>query len=459
MKLLNKVKKIVRRSGKYLSSCLAILSLLVNTTTPFFLSYSYVAYAEGADALVNEEAAVEEESSGEESSADEEVSSEESIAEESSSEEESAPAEEGQASNENQEQVDNNNQVQEGASVGENVPLEEVAPVEEQPGDILEDGVSDYRPEEGSEEEPGAGGPISEPAVEPVTDIVDTSDPAVISIEEASSEGSAPKEIEQECLTEGQAISDSVNENWDIDEENEIAKTKENVKLGVRYIFPEDEKVTVTFTCLPKNDEDRSPLKIQKVKVGDLKLPNGVETSSEYAYDITTEMKNESFKYDLELPKPEGSEAEVSYIEMDLSNAVSEEVKAEDIKNIEDDKLKQRSDESDVKVEDLEHFTIFIVISSGSAPVLSSGVVNDQTEITVEPGVLIAVKVSATTSGRDSGNDWRSSEYKIGDGSWCVDTPDHDKSGTFTESFNITAPAIDGVYNLSLKVFNSPDWA
>jgi uncharacterized repeat protein (TIGR01451 family) len=104
----------------------------------------------------------------------------------------------------------------------------------------------------------------------------------------------------------------------------------------------------VTFKCLP--EEGTTPLKIQQIKVSDLKLPEDTNPYGEYAYDITTDMQNGTFEYDVTLPKPEDQDVDVSYME----NLDSE------VKTIEDEKINQEGDK--VKAESLDHFTIFIPV-------------------------------------------------------------------------------------------------
>lgn len=437
MKLINKVKKQVRKSSKFLSFYMAIGSMLLNMVTPFLLSYSYVAYAEDIGALVSEEVAVEEgnaeEPSSEEESA-EEPAVEEAVAEEPASEEPQASDEVVEVAPEENPIVE---EVIEEAPVVEN-PVEEnpaeegvIAPSGSEPeGDILPDGASDYRPEE--------------EVIEPVTDTTDVSDPVVEVIEETT------EVFEQECLADGQEILDTTNDNWNIDEEKGIAETKDKVKLGVKYIFPEDEKVSVTFSCLPKNEEDRSTLRIERVKVADLNLPDEVNTSAEFAYDITTEMENETFEYEVTLPKPEGVEAKVSYIEKSLEEATKDDINLDEVKEVETEDIDQEVDKDEVKVSDLNHFTIFIV----SSKVKISGMVSGSSQVTVSPGQSITVSMQVQLSGGEP-NDWLSSRYRIGDGDRiCVDTADHTSAGTYTETFDITAPATVGTYDLTLRAYN-----
>ena len=158
-----------------------------------------------------------------------------------------------------------------------------------------------------------------------------------------------PTPIEKACLTEGQEIKDSINEDWEINLEEDWAQTKEQVKLGVKYVFPQENKVSVTFKCLPQ--EGTASLKIEKIKISDLNLPEEVNPYGEWAYDITTDMENGTFEYDITLPKPENQIAEVSYMEDENS----------ELKAVEEGKLNQEGDK--VKVESLDHLTIFIPVS------------------------------------------------------------------------------------------------
>jgi uncharacterized repeat protein (TIGR01451 family) len=160
--------------------------------------------------------------------------------------------------------------------------------------------------------------------------------------------GYAPTEIEQVCLTDETPILDSTDTDWNRNDTTGISETKNKVELGVRYTFPQENKVSVLFKCLPKDESLRTSLKIQRIKISDLKLPEGVNPYGEYAFDITTGMQDGTFEYDVTLPKPENKTAAVSFMEETGGElqAVSEE------------KLNQEGDK--VKVESLDHFTIFI---------------------------------------------------------------------------------------------------
>ena len=243
---------------------------------------------------------------------------------------------------------------------------------------------------------------------------------------------------EQVCNTNG-SVRNSVNSEWSFNSATGIAETKSKVELGVTYVFPLDSKVTVTFNCLPKDESLRKSLKIERMSVSELNLPVGTKASSDFAYDITTEMNDGAFKYDVTLPKTVGTNPEVSYMENTGSKLIT----------IDDSKLDQ-SNES-VKANDLDHFTIFIVTST----VKLTGTVNGLSQVTVAPSASITVTLNVSTSGSGSSNDWNSSQYRIGSGNWnCVDTPNHNGTNSYTESFNITAPSSAGTYNLTLRAYN-----
>lgn len=168
--------------------------------------------------------------------------------------------------------------------------------------------------------------------------------------EQPTSEPSAqiPLPVEQVCATNDQQFSDTTNESWNIDLEKGTAETKGAVQLGIKYMFPQENNVSVTFSCLPKDEGLRTPLKIQKVNIGELNLPDDVKPYGEYAYDITTGMKDGDFTYDITLPKSANRAAEVVYMEDRGSEA----------KTLPENVTSQEG--GTVKANDLTHFTIFI---------------------------------------------------------------------------------------------------
>jgi len=376
MKILRKIKSHAKKIFAYLS----LFSMFANTLAPFAAILPAYVYAEDTGAPVDE-IVVENK---------EESAPEEADAEDAADGQDLAVEEE-----------DKNNVAEENENAIEN-PVEEIEDPEAP--DILEDGVMDYNPLNDIEEvievdeiptpveEPIIEEPIVEEPVieEPIVEESVVEEPVVIAEDSAPSENIEPEapvveepveEVkEYEYLEDGVEIKDSVDEDWDV--EDEKAETVDNVKLGVKYIFPLDEEVTLTFTRLPKDEELRSHLKIERVKVEDLDLPDDFVTDAEYAFDITTDMEDGDFEFDLTLPKPEGSEAEVSYIEKSIDEA-KEELKNEDIKKVEEDKLEQDEEDDNVKVKDLNHLTLFIPSSGVELRIsgtLTDGIIVEEAE-------------------------------------------------------------------------------
>ncbi|HPR99309.1 MAG TPA: choice-of-anchor K domain-containing protein [Candidatus Woesebacteria bacterium] len=179
--------------------------------------------------------------------------------------------------------------------------------------------------------------------------------------------------VEKVCLAD-ETIIDSTNEDWNINETNKSAETREKVQLGVKYIFPNENKVSVTFKCLPKDESLRTTLKIQQIKTSELNLPDDIGNIGEYAYDITTGMTDGTFEYKMTLPKPEGEEVEIVYIEKSLEE-IEKGLEAGEIKEVGEDKVEQKKDEEKVEVKGLDHFTVYFaettekIVEEKSAPI------------------------------------------------------------------------------------------
>jgi len=74
----------------------------------------------------------------------------------------------------------------------------------------------------------------------------------------------------------------------------------------------------------------------------------------------------------------------------------------------------------------------------------------------VASGATVQIQLNVTTDGSWDNNDWKSTKYQIEGGSeTCVDHGDHTSSGAYTESFGVTAPAVNGVYDLTLKAYKN----
>lgn len=171
-------------------------------------------------------------------------------------------------------------------------------------------------------------------------------------IEEEKEEVTEVQEEEQkeEVETQEEVIVEEIVEEEVVEVETwvvngNMATTSLPVTLGTKYVAPQDEDVSVTFTKLP---DVSSTLSIEKIFLTDeeVKKTNAV---SNIAFDITTDMVNGTFEYDLTLPFVDG-DIKVGFVEErdGLKNGV------EELKNFE------RNEKIEIK--GLDHFTVFVII-------------------------------------------------------------------------------------------------
>jgi len=178
-----------------------------------------------------------------------------------------------------------------------------------------------------------------EPSVEPVVSPSPTSDPVV------SPEPSPVAVINSEPTNTADGV-------WQI-MPNGKAQTRSVVAMGETYVAPQNENVTVKFTMLPDNP---GVLTINEIKLSAEEQAQ-LGAVSDTAYDITSTMTDGSFKYDLTLPKPDDAkDVAVKYAE----------TKDELLADAQD--VTQNTDENAdaVKVESLNHFTLFVVTEQPS---------------------------------------------------------------------------------------------
>jgi len=355
--------------------------MLANTLAPLAAVVPSYVYAEGTNAS-EEEIVVEnkeESASGEEADTEETADGQDPTVEEDKNEDEKTKEDDAEASDTGENKVEEN-----GNEIENKNPGDDGDAVDPEAPDIIKGGgVSSYRPIVDIEDDEAVEvGEIpmpvkvattessgTEPApvpsdTEPITTIeISETQPSPVVGEPIVAEDSAPseniepeapavkvEEKEYEYLEDGAEVVDTVGEDWELNEEG-FYETKEKVKIGIKYVFPENEKVTVTFKKLPTLDDDRSTLRMKEVNPED--LPEELRDSNVYAVDITTGMVDGDFEYDLTLPKAEKSKAEVSYME-DLDSEVKSVEKG-------DASVSQEEDSDLVEIEDLDHMTIFVV--------------------------------------------------------------------------------------------------
>jgi len=211
--------------------------------------------------------------------------------------------------------------------------------------------------------------------------------------------------------------------------------TFKNVELNKEYVAPQNSGVKLTFTKLP---EISGNIKIEEITLNKEQIEQ-TRSLSNKAYDITSDMKDGTFAYNLSLPIPESSKGQNVDIKF-----------AEEISQIDSAKTAGNTTEtnSTISAANLDHFTIFIVSAT-----LTTATLNNQSQVTVYPNDTIKATLNVNLN-KYSG--WKYSGWKIDNGIWHdVDTPNHISGwSTFSvsEDFNIYAPDSAGTYDVSFKV-------
>lgn len=94
-------------------------------------------------------------------------------------------------------------------------------------------------------------------------------------------------------------------------------------------------------------------------------------------------------------------------------------------------------------------WAVAMIPAAHAGRIINSVTLNGVSSVTVAPGANINAIVNVTTSGSD--NNWESTGWRISTtapGSvTCENHADHTSSGTYSETFGITAPATAGTYN------------
>ncbi|NTV41233.1 MAG: DUF5011 domain-containing protein [Candidatus Moranbacteria bacterium] len=196
-------------------------------------------------------------------------------------------------------------------------------------------------------------------------------DPEAAFVEKATEESEQEKETsEAEIKT------------WLVD--GNKAQTNEIVTLDKTYAAPQNDQVSLTFTKLPENP---GKLSIEEITLSDEQVAN-LNALSNKAYDITSDMENGTFAYDLILPKPKNKQAEIKFAEDESGLSDAETVSNKDVEN----------KASSVRAS-LEHFTIFVVAETADS---TAQIVN-----TSENSKLI----SSDNQRMESDGQWTTSNY------------------------------------------------
>jgi len=169
-----------------------------------------------------------------------------------------------------------------------------------------------------------------------------------------------PAENLIDTLTKEEAVvslpaSEEVGETeWNINADNRTVISFDNVVLNQIYTLPFNTEVSVTFTQLPANP---GKLVMKEIQLTEEQIKT-TKSLSNFAYEITfqdslsgLDIENGTFKYNLTLPKPNSTNS----VSVEYSESL------ETLNNFEEIVQKETIESSLIKIENLDHFTVFIV--------------------------------------------------------------------------------------------------
>jgi len=132
--------------------------------------------------------------------------------------------------------------------------------------------------------------------------------------------------------------------------------TFEKVELNKEYIAPQNSGVKLTFTKLPATAGN---IKIEEIILTKEQIQQ-TGSLSDKAYDITSDMADGSFTYNLSLPIPDSSKGKA--IEVKFAEELSKIGTAEKVENT------LTTTDKSVSVTSLDHFTIFVISGTITNP-------------------------------------------------------------------------------------------
>ncbi|MEI7749771.1 MAG: VWA domain-containing protein [Candidatus Moraniibacteriota bacterium] len=159
------------------------------------------------------------------------------------------------------------------------------------------------------------------------------------------------------------------------------------VALGKTYVAPQNDQVTVTFTKLPDNP---GKLSIEEVTLTDEQVTT-LHALSNKAYDITSDMADGSFEYTMTLPTKSG--VDQANVGVSYTETVQELNDASKVKVIDDTQnaLSVDTNKGEVKIEAIDHFTIYITTYSDATLIVPSA--------TYQQGETIYMKATGLVAG------------------------------------------------------------
>ncbi|GEM_PF-3585242 len=99
---------------------------------------------------------------------------------------------------------------------------------------------------------------------------------------------------------------------------------------------------------------------------------------------------------------------------------------------------------------------MMFAVSGWSARTITSSTLNGVSSVTVAPSNTISAAVNVSITTGNTADRWRSTAWRIGNsgGYTCSDTTNYSGIGTFSNTFNITAPSAIGTYDVSFITYS-----
>jgi|GEM_PF-3075902 len=158
--------------------------------------------------------------------------------------------------------------------------------------------------------------------------------------------------------------------------------TFEKVELNKEYVAPQNNQVKLTFTKLPENPGN---LKIEEITLTPEQITQ-TGSVSDKAYNITSDMVDGTFAYNLSLPIPESSKGKA--VDVKFTEEISKIDSAQKVDN------STAKTEISISVENLNHFTIFVVsnpVLTGSACVTAGATAETNCYLTIQAAITASV--------------------------------------------------------------------
>ena len=231
----------------------------------------------------------------------------------------------------------------------------------------------------------------ADPVVAPVTDPTPTPAPTVDSTPAPDSD-STPAIVPATTVpttptvdAAGEATTERVIPEWVADGNKQT--TGSSVVLGKKYVAPQNDQVTVTFTKLPEN---AGKLSIEEITLTPEQVAS-LHALSNKAYDITSDMADGTFAYTMTLPKPKDQKnVQIKYAEDTAGLANAETVASGDV----------TTKTNSVSAE-LDHFTTFVVTVTSGASIdvtkIERGAINPTMNVTLAGDTFVGTIDSPNT--------------------------------------------------------------